>query len=313
MDELDRLLAETMHDAASRAPAADRLLSTVHHRSDRLRRRRLATGLAAVAAVLAVGIPAAGALVARAPTDNAPVAGSIQLVGTYPAPVFPYTLPATDGLSAPVASMRDGALSAFFEATELQQHSDITVTVTSSEPASTAAATEKTVRVRGHSATLRTVKVQPAKQLILTWQESPGRWIRLATDDTYSQQQVIAFAEALTPASVEVLPPFQLDLSPAGFTLDTVTASTMRFRTSPAAPPITVVLRKRYQLDGSNRNVGSYRALLATGTGGTKLSIDVTDWNATLEVSVGTGLALSDADLIRFAAGIHILNRSDPQ
>lgn len=355
MDDLDRLLAETMRDAAGRAPSEDGLLSTVHRRSGRLRRQRIATVLSAAAAVLAVSIPTVVVLATRSPAPGpAPAAvpavpappsaspsrspsapasasvsptlssvppahsssapGVVRLVAGWKAPRFPYALAPADGMKAPVASMEDGDLIGFFEATELEHHADTTITVSSREPASTGAGTAMTVR--GHAGTLHTVDVQPAKQLTLTWRESAGRWIRLATDDTYTPQQVVALADGMTAASVAVLPPFDLGLSPAGFATDTVTESTMSFRTSATAPKsetFTTVLRERRQLTGPTVQAGRYRASLTHGAGGVTLDVDVTDWNATLEVTVGSALTISDADLLRFAAAVHILNRSNPQ
>jgi hypothetical protein len=187
--------------------------------------------------------------------------------------------------------------------------------VSSREPASTGGGTS--MAVRGHVGTLRTVDVKPARQLTLTWRESASRWIQLATDDTYTAQQVVALADALSPASIAVLPPFRLDLSPAGFGTDTVTASTMSFRPyagAPAADRVQVVLRKRRPLSGINQTVGAYPAVLTHDAGGgATLEIDITDWNATLEVTVGSGLTMSDAEVLRFAAGVHILNRSNPE
>ncbi|WP_305787115.1 hypothetical protein [Symbioplanes lichenis] len=327
MDELDRLLAETMHEAAGRAPADDRLLSTVHRRSDRYRRRRTAAGASAVAAAIVVGVPAVAVVVGRS-GESAPPATStatvaptasgraVRLVEGYSAPVFPYTLPATEGMRAPVASVESGSLRAFFEATEQLRHADTTVTVSSREPVFTTVATETAVQVRGRAGTLRTVDVEPARQLTVTWQEAPGRWIQLATDDTYTAQQVVGLADSLTAASVAVLPPFELDLSPAGFVTDTITASRMTFRPSATAPDserIEVVLRKRRELSGINEKVGGRRAVLSHDGGGALLAVDVTDWDATLEVTAGAGLELSDDELVRFAAGVHILNRSDPE
>jgi hypothetical protein len=241
----------------------------------------------------------------------------VRLAAGWTAPVFPYALAADAGLKAPVASMADGNLIGFFEATEVQHHSDTTITVSSRKPAFTGPAAETPVQVRGHSGILRTVDVQPAHQLTLFWRESASRWIQLATDDTYTSQQVVALADGMSAASVPVSPPFELGLSPSGFVTGTVTASTMTFRTSATAPAtdeLKTVLRKRRQLIGTNEKVGSYRALLTHDAGGgATLDIDVTDWNATLEVTVGSGLTMSDADLLHFAAGVHILNRSNPE
>jgi len=351
MDDLDRLLAESMHSAADRAPSDGGLLNTVHQRSRRYRRRRIATGLSTAAAVLAIGIPFGAALVtpSRSTTEPstvpvAPVATSapptvtaapsatrpstrtpstssrsskssapvVRLVHGYSAPTFPYTLPSSAGLRAPVASMQGGELIAFFEATELRRHADTTVTVSTRKPVFTTPASVKTVLVRGHSATLRTVDAQPANQLVLFWRESSTRWIQLSTDDTYTPSQVVALADSLTAASITVLPPFTLDLAPAGLTAETVTASTMSFRTA-NADRVEVVLRKRQQLTGFTDKVGGYQARLTRDADGAELAVDVTDWDATLEVTVDRGLTVSDADLLRFASGVHILNRSDPQ
>jgi hypothetical protein len=312
MDDLSRMLAETMNDAAGDAPSDVGLLGAVQRRSARRRRRRITATLSAAAAVLAIGVPVTVVASSRpepvAPPLSIPVSGT-RLVAGYTTPPFPYTLPATEGMKAPVASMSGGSLIAFFEAAEDRHHSDITITVSGREPAAGGGAE---VQVRGHAGRLRTVDVQPAKQLTLTWQESATRWIQLATDDTYSSAQVVALADSLRAGSVPVLPPFRLDLAPAGLAATTVTASRIGFGT-PGPDGLAVVLRKRQQLTGADRKVGDYRAALTHQAGGSILKIDVTDWDATLEVTAGAGLALTDADLVRLGAGIHVLNRSDPE
>ncbi|MEV0900687.1 hypothetical protein [Actinoplanes sp. NPDC049802] len=360
MDDLNRMIAESMHDAAGDAPSDAGLLSTVHERSRRYRRRRLVTvtATAAAVAVTVAGIPfltrfagrpepavppaasapappvtpsspvpgpssasPAGSTPSRR-TSSAPAAGkstgltTVNLISGWTAPVFPYTLPATDGMSAPVASMSDGAVTAFFEATELRDHADVTITVTTTRPAFTTSAKETPFEVRGHAGTLRTVDVSPAKQLTLHWKESPGRWIQLATDDTYTPEQVVALADSLTGASIPVQPPFDLDLSPHGLVADTVTASRMVFRSPSAAPGaggFSTVLRKRQRLIAADRKVGRYDAALNRTEDEVTLSIDVTDWDATLQITVGNGLTVSITDLIRYAEGVHILNRSNPE
>jgi hypothetical protein len=356
MDDLDRLLAESLHSAAEQAPSDGGLLNAVHQKSRRRHRQRIVTGLGS-AAVLAVAVPFATVLLTgsgpdpdtvqvapaasvpgtpsprpstshpsaprtpatRTPSSTKSTSGAasgsgtvVRLVHGYTAPTFPYTLPATSGMKAPVASMQDGNPIAFFEATELRHHSDVTVTVLRKKPVFTAAATSKTFVVRGHSATLRTGQEQPARKLTLFWKESATRWIQLATDDTYSPQQVVALADSLTAASIAVLPPFTLDLTPSGLAADTVTASTMSFRAADGHL-VAVVLRKRQPLSAATDTVGRYQAQLTHSGGGATLSVDVTDWDATLELTVEPGLSLSDADLLRFAAGVHILNRSNPE
>ena len=280
--------------------------------------------VSAAAAVLVAAIPFVTVLAARPdpaapPAAPAPPSASgspaaVQLTNGWSAPVFPYTMAATDGMTAPVASMTGGDVSAFFEATELREHADITVTVSARRPVFTTSATETRRQVRGHAGTLRTVDVSPAKQLTLYWKESADRWIRLDTDDTYTPGEVVALAGSLTGASVPVLPPFDLSLSPAGLVTDTVTASRMTFRAAGAnTAGFTTVLRQRRQLTGINRRISGYDAVLTRRSGEVTLAVDVADWDATLEVTVGEGLTISDADLVRYAAGVKILNRSDPE
>ncbi|WP_249998560.1 hypothetical protein [Actinoplanes sp. M2I2] len=361
MDELDRLLAGTMRDAAGRAPSDVGLLDTVHRRSRRHHRRRVVTWVAAAAVVVAVSVPfvtlrstrpdpvvppgitaPAESPPAEVPQPSAPppqpsvtspstspsrgpssspprsvTSGSpVKLGDGWVAPTFPYALPIVEGRRPAVVSLVGGRLTAYYEATDLRRHADIVLTVSGRKPQFATSATEQPTPVRGHAGTLRTVDVQPARQLTLYWRESAKRWLQLATDDTYTPEQVVALAESLTPASIAVPPPFRLDLAPTGLVIDTVTQSRMVFRPNGAAPgteAFSTVLRTRRQLTGINRKVNGYDAALTRRDGRVALAIDVTDWNATLEVSVGNGLVITDADLLRFAAGIHILNRSNPE
>lgn len=359
MDDLNRILAQSLHDAAGDAPDGAGLLGDVHARSRRYRKRRVvtATALSAAVAVAVAGIPIVTMLTTRpkpvlppaasrpavvavpsSPTPSStppasskpsigsssspssahtsPAAGAVTLSKGWTAPTFPYTLPATDGMSAPVASLADGNPSAFFEATELRKHADITITVSTEKPSFTTAAQEIPFVVRGHGGYLRTVDVSPAKQLTLYWKESSTRWIRLATDDTYTPEQVVELAESMTSASIAVPPPFDLDLSPDGLIADSVTASRMIFRSPDAAPGsggFSTVLHQHQQLTGVNKKVNGYDAVLTHTAGQANLAVDATDWNATLRITVGNGLTVSDADLLRYAAGVHILNRSNPE
>ncbi|MCU7728930.1 hypothetical protein ODJ79_34900 [Actinoplanes sp. KI2] len=307
-DDLNRMLSAALRDAAEHAPSDDGLLTAVHRRSGRYHRRRVATTLSAVAAALAVGIPGVAAFLLRPPPAPPPAVTSLRLVEGYTAPTFPYTLPPTNGMKAPVASIESDDLVAYFEATEDRHHADTTVTVSSREPAFTGPASETPVLVRGHSGTLRTVHVEPARRLTLYWRESASRWIQVATDDTYTPQQVVNLADSLMPAAVAVQPPFRLDLSPEGFRVKTVNESTMSF-VAPNGSELDVVLRTRQPLGDVNEQVGQYDATLT----GRTLEVDVTDWNATLEVRETGETTISEADLVRFAAGVHILDSSNPK
>ncbi|MFF5075559.1 hypothetical protein ACFY36_00785 [Actinoplanes sp. NPDC000266] len=86
----------------------------------------------------------------------------------------------------------------------------------------------------------------------------------------------------------------------------------MIFR-SPGAGVASTVLRIRQQLTGVNEKVNGQDAVLTRRAGQATLSVDLTAWNATLQVTVGGGGTMSDADLLRYAAGVHVLSRSDPE
>jgi hypothetical protein len=94
MDDLDRLLTDALHDAASHAPSDAGLLGTVKERSRRQRRRRAALGAAAGAALLAAGIPFV-AVLAAGPRPSAPPSSpsvnstALGLVAGYSAPALP--------------------------------------------------------------------------------------------------------------------------------------------------------------------------------------------------------------------------------
>jgi hypothetical protein len=121
--------------------------------------------------------------------------------------------------------------------------------------------------------------------------------------------EVVALAGSLTAASIPVLPPFDLSLSPAGLAADTVTASRMTFR----AAGLTTVLRRRGQLIGINKEIGGYDAVLTRRSDKVTLAVDISDWEATLEITVGSGVTISDAGLVRYGTDMKILNRSDPE
>lgn len=339
MDELDRLLAETMHDAAGHAPADDRLLTGVQRRSRQLHRRRLATalGLSAAAAVLVVAVPFAvvdslrpdriapqpaaspSATPSSLPSSSPPSSSSspsslpssppsssadvVRLQSGWNPPTFPYELPAENNRREPVVSLSDGTLSAFFETTDPDNNSDVTVTVSSRKPSFPTAATETPFTVRGHAGTLRTVDEEPAKLLTLFWRESSSRWIQLATDDTYSADEVVKIAESLRDGAVDVQSPFELALSPAGLAVETVSPSRITF------DGVSIVLRKHQQLNGINRKVNGYNASLTPSS----LAVDITDWDATLQITITAGRTMTPTDLLRLAAGITILNNSNPE
>ncbi|GEM_PF-5697012 len=245
----------------------------------------------------------------------------------YPTPSFPLRPdPATGlprgGLKTPVITLDSGALQGFFEARDGQAGADVTIVVTAQRPTFGAAAgpvSETDRQVRGHPGTLRTVAVSPANQLNLYWQESATQWVQVRTDDTFSNAEVVTFANALSAAALPLDVGLRLDLAPVGLVLDTAAPSRLALRPGDvpagAAPTPTVVctLYDTRPLSGTAVNVGSYRAAITRTASGVELAVTVDDRGVTLLVEVSAQYPISDADLIRFAAGVHLTDRAESQ
>jgi hypothetical protein len=238
----------------------------------------------------------------------------------FTTPTMPLQLPASTAgpFKQPVVTLQHGALVAYYAARDGERDADVTLVVTGQRPVfgtASAQVTEVGQRVRSRQGTLRTVAVRPAAQLVLYWQESATRWVQVRTDDTYTATEVAALADSLAGASMALEVPLRFDLAPVGMTLETVTPYAMAFQPGAGAGAVpgvvacTVVAQR--QLSGATVQVGSYRATLARTAAGATLTVLVTDWNLTLLVEVPAGYDLPDADLIRFAAGVHVLNRAE--
>jgi hypothetical protein len=291
---------------AEQAPTGANLLDAVHARSRRLTRRRRLGAVAAGALALAA---LAGAVALPARTHTPP---SDPLVApTFTAPLFPFTPTVTPvgGLEPPEVTLVDGELSAYWYAKDPVAGTDIEIRVGPRPPVFTGEhdnvgpVHQTPQRVRGHAANLRTVVVKPANRLSLYWLEAPGEWVRLDTDDTLTDAQVVRLADALAPAALPVVRPFRFDVVPPGARLSTSTRSTM------ALGPVTCTLVHRKPLSGKQIRVGSHWASLDRTVGGATLTVALD--NANLVVSAR--YPVTDADLVRFAAGIHVTDAAEPQ
>jgi hypothetical protein len=234
--------------------------------------------------------------------------------------VFPYLLdPSVADLMRPnpTVTLVAGVLRAAYEAKDGQRDADITLTVSPVQPAfppATAPVHQAPQRVRGHDGVLRTVDLRPAAELTLTWQEQPGQWVQLRTDDTYRDRQVVRFAEGLTPGQLATRAPFGLDLSPAGAALTTLTGSAAGFGVHgpDGAAALTLTLLTARPLTGEPVRLGDRVARLSTDQSGTHLQVVVPDRQAVLQVSVRPGYTLTTADLIRFTTGVRVAPSAIP-
>jgi hypothetical protein len=133
------------------------------------------------------------------------------------------------------------------------------------------------------------------------------------TDDTFTDPELVSFAEALSPGAVPVLTPLRFDLVPAGMALDTSSPSVMAFRPAGGSAMVTCTVLTPRSLNGSTVRVGANRGVLSRSGTGATLTVALENEGATLLVQVPAQYPISDADLIRFGAGIHLTGQADPK
>jgi hypothetical protein len=342
--DLDGLLRGALHRHAEEAPVGADLLAAVHRRSRRLaRRRRLAVvGGAALLAALSVpalaAVPHGGAQPAATPHSPAPAPSADRVSAppsaapsstaprtstpdpgvrlqppAYVTPVFPFrpTVTPVGGLAPPEVTLAGGELVASYAANDPVAGADVDIRVGPrppglTDPADHAGPVQETPhQVRGHPGTLRRVVVAPANRLSLYWPEAPGQWVRVDTDDTLTDAQLVRLADALAPAAVPVVTPFRFDLVPAGMVLDTSSRSEVAFRPPGGTALVDCALVGPRPLTGPTVRVGGYDGVLHRTATGATLTVALDDRGETLVVQVPAEYPISDADLTRFAAGVH--------
>jgi hypothetical protein len=215
----------------------------------------------------------------------------------------------------PQVSLVDGELRADYAARDYATDADITLAVAAQPPQPPPPPTpgpvsRTTLTVRGHAATLRRVSLTPTDTLDLTWQEGPGRWVQLRTDDTYTAQQVTAFAEGLLAANLQLPEIVRFGAVPAGWVPRTMTDALVvlgpgtdararveitvpdgpRPGTGSAARPVQVAGQSGYLI----RDTSSVTVELDSGQGWVRVRV------------VGAcGAAADDPDVLRLAAAVH--------
>ncbi len=332
---LEQLVYEELHDLAESAPAGTALLGRVHARSRQIGRRQragVAAGALLLAAVAAVAAPnlagrfhgASGVekfATAPAPTTAtaAPTAPAFSLAPPrFAVPTLPWR-PSTapvGGLQSPVVTLDAGVVRGYYAAKDPERGTDVTVSVSAGQPIFGPAAgtvTEVPRTVGARRAMLRTVHVSPAAQLTLYWQDQAGRWVRLDTDDTLTDDQVVRLAERLGPAELAVVQPLAFVLAPEGMVLDTATPTKVAFRADPAGPGRIVCELVAAPPSGGDRvSVGGRQGRLTRTPEGVSLTVPLTDPAATLVVRAPAEFAVTDADLVRFVAGISLTDQAEP-
>jgi hypothetical protein len=316
MSQIEELVRATLNDRTGQAPSAGGLLTAVHRRSQRRRRNRaaalggtlaLAAGLVVAGPNLSVRIPPLHARANDAVAGNGPA----LVAPTYRPLVFPFTpgvWPA--GLAEPVLDVRAGVASMRYPA-QTRTGPALNVSV-GSQPIDDPSAGRQPQRVRGHDATLGTWQAGDQIWLVLSWRESADEWVQIQAVGM-SANIVASYADALLPRPVPVAVPFTFDLVPQGWLLTSVTPGSMAF--GPPTDPVTADYQHQLVVDlerldnppaGSPVQVAGRPGRLSTSG---QLWIDLGNQQA-LYIQQPPGLGT--ADLLRFAAGVHLTPVAKP-
>ncbi|MBT8224300.1 MAG: hypothetical protein HKP61_00725 [Dactylosporangium sp.] len=265
------------------------------------------------------------AAVSPSPQDAATAAAtSLRFApSAYAMPDMPFLFPSpvAADYQTPVVTLQRDALVAYYATRDPRDGADVTLVVTRHRPTfrqPAGAVSETTHRVRWKSGTLRTAWVSPAAQLTLYWQESSTRWVQLKTDDTFTDDDLVDFGNALVKADLPIAVPMRLDQAPAGMTLETATPSMLAFRPEHAsragslsATSLSCTVVEYRPLAGTTVMVGKNRGILTRDHHGALLTVNLSSWHLTLLVEVPAQYAVGDADLIRFAAGVHLTEQAE--
>jgi hypothetical protein len=273
------------------------------------------------------GGPAASGPAASAPvSERAPSAAPTVSVAPVPArlaapeyrlPVFPFTPGSAAGLGKAQAWVDGEVFLMHSPATDspgspsLQVYTGAAEPTFDQTPAQGVQVESGPMRVRGVMGTLRTESMTGFVVRSLYWRES-GAWIWVRANDM-EPAAIVAYAEGLRPGSVQVQAPMTFDLLPQGLVLDNVGPSDMVFRLPGQPTGGSWENKLGFVL---NADGGDDAASWPLRVNGQPAKIHLQDqersaWvllkNGTiLVIQVPQALVISDEDLLRLAAGVHV-------
>ncbi|NGY63192.1 hypothetical protein G7043_30160 [Lentzea sp. NEAU-D13] len=179
-----------------------------------LRRRTVVVAAAAVAVAVVTGVIATGGTDTPIPTYEAPVLIKFDM------PALPPELnPVPDGVTAPGFTAEPGWLAAVYSDADKkpgEEMSAISVIVSSNRRSSDGARTT----YAGKPAVLEKVdQKEPAfRQVALTWERSPGQWIKLTGTGRYADEHTVrSLADTLVDTDKRLS--LDINVAPAGWEL----------------------------------------------------------------------------------------------
>ncbi len=328
MWNLENEVRSLLTDTAESAPSGVQLLTAVKQRSRHkvIVRRASVTGLVAIT----VGVTAAAVPVALrgsaahlgqvggtssgppAPSPSPTASGTLQLepVTSQPTVTFPYH-PTFVPAGLPPATVIRTASDFLMHSRQLDDSKLIRVGVGTAKPSladapNLAGAKLQPVTVRGHAGSIAAGSGRnPAR--FLFWQEKPGQWLNIYSVGV-GRSDLLRYAEGLREGTLKNTEAFRYALLPPGMVIHESLHYNATFSPEGAAPDadpiggLVVTLNNTDPPTGTRVQVGNHTGYLNTADGGRELLVDLGN-----HVIFSVGFAgLSDADLIRFAAGITV-------
>jgi hypothetical protein len=316
MTEVEDRLRAALGRRAEQAPPGTTLLHQVQATHGRRRRRRLAAltgGLAAVA--VAISVPVVPRIIGPSGSDLAVAAAAPSAAGVSLVPDDPYTatFPLIPGPSlaalGPPAVMLVGAVP-----TLSYRNGTFTIAAPSARPFNNASEPAGSTKhpVHGQQARLTQTSDAGVTRQTLTWQESATQWVQITAAPALRTDTLLRYAGGLSVGPVPLTRPYTFALVPGGFTVDNVTPTVVTF-----CPPgvdqdarfggkIAVMLAAPASpatpLPGHRVDVGGRPGWLSR-TGDTLLQVPLADGDI-LQIQAPASDLISQADLLRFAAGI---------
>lgn len=321
-DDVEQRLRAVLSRKADAAPRGEAMLTAVRVESGRRRHRRQlagAGGLSALAVLLALGVStivsSSGSSTADRPrvaVAAVPAAEVTLVAGPPPRVTFPFTPQvALVGSTTPTVVVDAGRPTLRYG----PSGAEITVANTPFPPGIPASA----VTVRGHPGT---VWLDESGGRVLSWAERSDLWLRISVPaaEPIKDDDLIKYAGALITKPMTGPAPFAFDLVPAGFALDTMESSVITFCPPDVALGGSFVDKIAVLLgDASSKASGGRPVTVAGRVGQLNTTPDATivlqfDDGAGrfLTVQVGPNIHFADAELLRFAAGIHPTSSARP-
>lgn len=337
MTEVDMLVRDTLADRAESAPTGAGLLARVQTRSRLIRRRRRVGAAGAGVAAVLLGVAAVPAVSGLLPGD-APREGVGSPATAKPSPTAldpsasPTPPPTVNAVLGPpnftlptvpfrpatgvIPGLPEGL--AMFDGTPMIMHTsgaekDPLLMVYINRQAESVPGEETVVQVHGVPAKLITPTDPVHPGLQLSWTEPDGTPMWISAGNV-TGDQVVAYANALKREDMPVVAPFSFQQLPKGLELHVVGGSDMIFGQPGQDPNGTWQYKLGFILgaDGDDDaaswplRVGSNKAKnIPQEDGGRMLMVALPDGNV-LSVQVPVNLKISDADLLRMAAGVTV-------